>query len=206
MTYDPVKHHLRSIRLKGYDYSQAGLYFITICTQNRSCLFGKIENGEMILNDAGIMVKKWYYELENKYPDKRCHEMVVMPNHFHCIIENISTNATMMDARVGAPLRGHPENNERRRPENDERGRSDNNYGIDNIKYKATIGDAMDWYKTMTTNEYIRGVKKNNWQPFDKKIWQRNYYEHIIRNEQSYRKISEYIINNPANWDNDTLK
>jgi REP element-mobilizing transposase RayT len=107
MTYDPLKHHRRSIRLKGYDYSQPGLYFITICTQNRACLFGKIENGEMILNDAGNRVEKWYYELENKYPDKRCHKMVVMPNHFHCIIENISTNATMMGVpkttNVGVP-------------------------------------------------------------------------------------------------------
>ena len=208
MTYNPQKYHRRSIRLKGYDYSQAGLYFITICTQNRACLFGKIENGEMILNDAGRMVEKWYYELENKYPDKRCQEMVVMQNHFHCIIENVHMDATTMDetitdattdatmdAHVGAPLRG--------RPENDERGRPENIYGINNKIYNATIGDAMDWFKTMSTNEYIRGVKNLGWQPFNKKLWQRNYHEHIIRDEQSYIKISEYIINNTANWDND---
>ena len=130
-----------------------------------------------MLNDAGRMVEKWYFELQNKYPDKRCHEMVVMPNHFHCIIENIAINATISDAtisgaHVGAPLRG--------RPENDERGCPENNYGIDNKKYGATIGDAMDWFKTMTTNAFIRGVKTHNWPPFDKKIWQRNYWEHII--------------------------
>lgn len=62
--YNPNIHHRRSIRLKGYDYSQAGLYFITIVTQNRECLFGRIKNGEMILNDAGKTVEKWYYELE----------------------------------------------------------------------------------------------------------------------------------------------
>ena len=196
MKYNPTKHHRRSIRLKGYDYSQAGLYFITICTQNRACLFGKIENGVMILNDAGRMVEKWYYELNNKYPDKRCHEMVVMPNHFHCIIENepmdalTIRDASTMDAHVGTSPHGCPENN----------------YGIDNKKYNATIGDAMDWFKTMSTNAYIRGVKTHSWQPFDKKLWQRNYYEHIIRNEQSYMKISEYIINNPAKWDIDVLK
>jgi len=95
MKYNPHIHHRRSIRLKGYDYSQAGLYFITICTQNRACLFGEIRRGEptcspeIILNDTGMMIKKWYCELENKYPDKQCHEMVIMPNHFHCIIENI---------------------------------------------------------------------------------------------------------------------
>ena len=236
MKYDSNKHHRHSIRLIGYDYSQTGLYFITICTQNRECLLGKIENGIMQLNDAGRMVEKWYYELENKYPDKRCHEMIVMPNHFHCVIENIASDKSYRDesswdesswdesswdesswdesswdAHVGAPLRGRPinecgrpNNNERGRPIN-ECGRPNNNYGIDNKKYNATIGDAIDWLKTMTTNEYMRGVKQLSWQRFDGKFWQRNYYEHIIRNPQSYLKISEYIINNPANWNNDTL-
>ncbi len=69
----------------------------------------------------------------------------------------------------------------------------------------ATIGDAIDWFKTMTTNEYIRGVKNLGWVAFDKKLWQRNYWEHIIRDEQSYIRISAYIINNPAKWVKDTL-
>jgi len=244
MAYNPQIHHRRSIRLKGYDYSQAGLYFITICTQNRAFLFGKIERGEMKLNDAGRMIEKWYYELENKYPDKRCHEMVVMPNHFHCIIENIPMDAiTMgaitMGAHGGAPLRGRPDNDERGHHDNDERGHHDNDerghhdnderghhdnderghhdnderghhdnnkYGINNKKFNATIGDAIDWFKTMTTNEYIRGVKNNNWQSFYKKLWQRNYYERIIRDENAYLKISDYIINNPVNWGKDSLK
>ena len=76
-------------------------------------------------------------------------------------------------------------------------------YGPDNKKYGATIGDAMDWFKTMTTNEYIRGVKTLDWPPFNKKLWQRNYYEHIIRDQQSYLRISEYIRNNPAKWQDD---
>lgn len=111
-----------------------------------------------------------------------------------------------------------PENDERGRPENVERGRPlhvpandeprhpQNQYGIDNKKYGATIGAAMDWFKTMTTNEYIRGVKQCGWQPFDGKLWQRNYWEHIIRNEMSYFKISDYILSNPTKWDNDALK
>lgn len=89
--YHPNTNRRKSIRLKGYDYSQPGLYFITICCQDRICRFGHVENGEMVLNDAGRMVEKWYYELENKYPDKRCHAMIVMPNHFHCIIENVGS-------------------------------------------------------------------------------------------------------------------
>ena len=72
MSYKPEIHKRKSIRLKGYDYSQAGLYFITICIKNRECLCGKIENGEMILNDAGKMIERWYYELMNKFIQALC--------------------------------------------------------------------------------------------------------------------------------------
>lgn len=92
MPYNPHIHHRRSIRLKRYDYSQAGAYFITICTHGRDCLFGKIVHGEMQLNDAGRMVEKWYVELENKSPDIQCYEHMVMPNHFHCIVVNVGAN------------------------------------------------------------------------------------------------------------------
>ena len=98
--YNPNKHHRKSIRLKGYDYSQAGLYFITICCQNKVHLFGNVINKQMILNDAGKMIEKWFNELQNKFPDVKCHEMVVMPNHIHFIIENIGS--------VGADLRVCP--------------------------------------------------------------------------------------------------
>jgi len=294
MRFDPNKHHRRSIRLKNYDYSNSGFYFITLCTQNKKQYFGHINNGNLILNHAGRMVEKWYYELENKYPDKRCLEMIVMPNHFHCIIENISvevplcghlpnketepsqkgTNEEVPQPRYGpvrVPLRGHPLNkvtepsqkgtNEevpqprygpvrvplRGHPLNKEtepskkgtyeevpqlrygpvrvplRGHLPNKvtepsqkgtneevpqprYGPDNKKYNATIGDAMDWFKTMTTNEYIRGVKQLGWQRFEGKLWQRDYYEHIIRNERAFENISNYIKNNPANWDKDKMR
>ena len=146
-------HHRHSIRLKGYDYSLKGLYFITICTQNQQHLFGKIVNREMILNDPGIMTAKWWNELKQKYRNIELHERIIMPDHFHGIIQIANKN--------------------------------------DNL------GEMMKWFKTMTTNEYIRNVKHNNWQTFDKKIWQRNYYEHIIRDEKSYYRISEYIRTNP---------
>jgi putative transposase len=219
--YNPNIHHRRSIRLKGYDYSQAGLYFITICVKDRACLFGNIINGEMILNDAGKMVEKWYFELENKFPDIQCHEMVVMPNHFHCIIENVGT--------VGADLRVCPITDEDGRTNENGRTRwiapTENGQPNENgqsHRIAPTMGElgeqselgehigsplhrVMQWFKTMTTNEYIRGVKNNNWQPFNGKLWQRNYWEHIIRNEKSYQTISKYIINNPAKWDDDTF-
>ena len=198
----------KNMRLRGYDYSRAGLYFLTPVIQHRLHLFGEIHTGgptcspKMVLNDGGRMVEKWYWEIENKYPDKRCREMVVMPNHFHCIIENLElaeTNATKMDAHVGASLRGRSINN-------DGRFINDEKYGIHNKKYGATIGGVMDWFKTMTTNEYIRGVKNHAWPRFDGKLWQRNYYDHIVRNETDYIRIAEYIINNPIKWGEDKFK
>jgi len=185
--YNPNIHHRRSIRLKGYDYSQAGLYFVTICTQNRECLFGEIENNEMILNAAGKMIGKWYYELENKFSDIKCDEMIIMPNHFHCIIEN-----------VGADLRVCPKPNT-----NKQRNLGEQTILGEHIG--SPLCRVVQWFKTMSTNEYIRGVKNKNWKPFDGKLWQRNYWEHIIRNEKSYHRIAEYIKNNPNNWDNDKL-
>ncbi len=165
------------------------------------------------------MVEKWYYEMENKYPDKRSHEMVVMPNHIHFIIENMAMDKTDRGAHTGpagddtatgahirAPLRGRPVNQTNNHDHPAPKPNDNRNippYGPDNKKYGATIGDAMDWFKTMTTNEYIRGVKTLGWPPFNKKLWQRNYYEHIIRDQQSYLRISEYIRNNPANWQDD---
>lgn len=104
ITFNPNIHHRRSIRLKDYDYSLKGLYFIMICCQNRVCRFGNIVEGKMVLNDAGIMVDKWFYELENKFHDIKCHEMVIMPNHIHFIVENIGLT-------VGANLCVRPNNN-----------------------------------------------------------------------------------------------
>lgn len=86
MTYNPDIHHRRSIRLREYDYSSNGAYFVTICAQGRACLFGDILDGEMRLNDAGRMVAEWWVKLPGKFPNVALDEYVVMPNHFHGII------------------------------------------------------------------------------------------------------------------------
>ena len=185
--YNPDVHHRRSIRLKGYDYSQSGLYFVTICVKKRICLFGEIDNAKMILNDAGTMIKKWYYEIENKFLDIKCFEMIIMPNHFHCIIKN-----------VGADLCVCPDKSLR-----DQRTLRDQR--ILGEHTGSPIHHVVQWFKTMTTNEYIRGVKNNNWQRFDGKLWQLNYWEQIIRNEKSYQTISEYVANNPDKLNEDKL-
>ncbi len=227
--YNPNIHHRKSIRLKGYDYSRKGLYFVTICCKNRASLFGKIESGEMFLNDAGKMIEKWYFELENKFPDIKCHEMIVMPNHIHFIVENTGDIAAVqanLNIRpeyedLRANLSVHPDNDNVRsnlsvRP--DDIGQTHNNIGqthrsaptetseqIFGEHIGSPLHRVIQWFKTMTTNEYIRGVKNLGWEPFDKNLWQRNYWEHIIRNENSYQNISNYIINNPSKWNEDVL-
>jgi len=80
--YDPEKHHRRSIRLKDYNYTRPGGYFITLCTQNHDCLFGLVTDDQMILNDAGEMSGQWVIELEKKFPDILCDRYIIMPNHF----------------------------------------------------------------------------------------------------------------------------
>ncbi len=185
MTYNSDKHHRRSIRIKGYDYSQDGLYYITVCAQNRICLFGKIDNGKMILNDVGKMLENEWLKLAERFKNIVLHEYVVMPNHCHAILEIVGASLVVAPNNGNTQIIGQPQ-------------------GI-----APTIGDIIGAFKSITTMEYIRGVKNGIWQPFNKKLWQRNYWdywEHIIRNEKSYIQISEYIINNPENWKNDTLK
>ena len=86
MRFDPERHHRRSIRLKGYDYRKSGAYFVTICTQNRECLFGEIVDGQMILNDVGRMVQSLWDELPRHFPNVELDAFGAMPNHVHGII------------------------------------------------------------------------------------------------------------------------
>jgi putative transposase len=164
MTYDPEKHHRRSIRLKGFDYSRSAVYFITICVQNRECLFGTIPQDRMLLNDAGKMVSAEWLTLPGRFPAIILDEFVVMPNHFHGIIY-ISPNS------------------------------------IEN----PTLGKIIGAFKSIVNNNYIDGVKNQGWAPFDKRLWQRNYYEHIVRDDSALQKIQQYIQDNPLTWQADSL-
>jgi len=197
MRYKPEIHHRRSIRLKEYDYSQRGYYFITICTQGRRCLFGGIEKGRMILNDAGKMIGHWWDELKNKYANIEIDEYLIMPNHCHGII-NIAGDAGGWEKGGQGERGGH--------------AGPPVHVGADRCVCPdgegvrgRPINGMIRWFKTMTTNEYIRNVKQNHWGPFDGKLWQRNYYEQIVRNEISLRRIREYIVNNPCQWQQDDL-
>jgi len=184
-----MKKKRKKLRLQNYDYSQNGMYFVTICTHNKKCFFGRVEDNKMKLNLAGKIIDKWWIELENKF-DIISHEYVIMPNHIHGIIE-INNNAcdnVVADLCVSQNAK---------KEEHVQQGQTHRSV--------PTISTMIQWFKTMTTNEYIKNVKMGKLPPFDKKIWQRSYYDHIIRKEESLQKIQEYIIINPSEWQKDEL-
>jgi len=177
MKYNPAIHHRRSIRLKGYDYSQAGLYFVTICVQNRECIFGEIVDNEMILNENGQIVQMVWNELPQHYNHIELGEFVVMPNHIHGIV--IITDVDV--ATVGAGLKPAPTTPKHGLPE---------------------IIRALKTFSARKINDLVRaGLKPAPTR--GEKLWQRNYWEHIIRDEQSHQRIADYIVNNPINWEKD---
>lgn len=198
MKFDPLFHHRRSIRLKGYDYSQEGAYFITICVHDRACLFWEITDGEMVLNDSGKMVEFEWMTLKKRFPNIELHEHVVMPNHFHGILE-IAVGATLVVAQNTTDGHKNTEiQNELGTGHSHDLGRPQGHAPMG-----KTVGDMLDAFKSITTLGYIHGVKQLGWVPFNDKLWQRDYYEHIIRDDRSYQTISEYITNNPSKWADD---
>jgi len=151
-----------SIRLKEYDYSQAGAYFATVCTKFRKTIFGEIINGIMQMNDSGLVIAETWHWLSEQYPYVELDTWVVMPNHFHGIL-------FLLDDRRGGS-RTAPTN---RKP----------------------LGRLIGAFKTVSTKR-INIIRGTPGQP----VWQRNYYEHVIRNEIDMEEIREYIQNNPLKW------
>jgi REP element-mobilizing transposase RayT len=184
MSYNPNIHHRRSIRLKEYDYSQEGLYFITICCQDKICRFGKIENGGMILNDLGEIAQQCWLEIPQHFPHAMLHEYVIMPNHIHGIIEL---------AQVGAKNFSPPSIS----------SPSISSESCDNDNLRAKNFSPLPHGTSRTIGSIIRGFKIGITKQLGFSIWQRNYYEHIIRNEQSHQNISNYIVHNPEKWQDD---
>ena len=181
MTYDPDVHRRRSIRLQGYDYSCSGAYFVTMCTENRECLFGEIVADEMRLNDAGQMVQMVWEQLPDHYPGVDVDGFVVMPNHIHGII-------VLAGDPVGATLCGPPG---QARGQGQARGPAPT---------RMSLPDVVQRFKSFTTTLCRRGVKERGWPPFPGRFWQRNYYEHIVRNDDELNCIRAYIQMNPARW------
>ncbi len=172
--FNPQKHHRRSIRLKGYDYAQAGAYFVTICCQDRLHRFGKIQDNEMVLNELGDVAYQEWLNLPTRFPNIELDVFQIMPNHFHAIV-------ILQDVIVEAKFT----------PAQTENGQN------------PILGTIIGTYKSLVSNECLAIFKTKN--EHMGKLWQRGYYEHIIRNENSYQEIANYIINNPANWEKDTF-
>lgn len=214
MKYNPDIHHRRSIRLKEYDYSGNGAYFVTICTQNRDCLFGEISGEDMEMNAAGRLVAEWWAKLPDKFNGVSLDEFRIMPNHFHGIVVLVGAppcgcpddvDLVGADPCVCPPLTaGEGESMEGAHIEGAHiEGAHIEGAHIKGAHMGAPLHRMVQWFKTMTTNAYIRGVKDHNWPPFPGRLWQRNYYERIIRDEDELTAIREYIINNPARWAED---
>ena len=195
MNLIPNKHHRHSIRLQGYDYSQSGLYFITICCLDRICRFGKIEKSEMILNEYGQIAFEEWMKLTERFSNFELDVFQIMPNHIHGIIV-LNVGATLAVAQNAQNAQNAVAQNA---PNGDDIG------GV--VKTRAgaspapTISDIVGAYKSLVANGCLKIHKSKN--ETMGKLWQRNYYEHIIRNDQSYQRISEYIINNPLKWKED---
>jgi len=202
MTFNPLIHHRRSIRLKDYDYSKEGLYFITFCCQNRRHLFGKIISGKMILNDAGKIAEKCWLEIPDHFKNVILHDFVIMPNHVHGIIE--FKNNDLKYSTVGAN-QNSPEHVSYDETETETLQET---YNVSCNGANVHSPRRMPKSPSKTIGSVIRGYKigVTKWMRQKtnvKEVWQRNYYEHIIRNDIAYGRISDYIKNNPKKWDED---
>lgn len=164
MNYNPDIHHRRTIRLHGYDYSTEACYFITICTQEKKCLFGSITDGAMQLNEIGKAAERCWHDIPIHYPNVELIEFIMMPNHIHGIVRI-----------VGA---------EYLPPEHTHKGEE---------CQQGTLGSIIKGFKI--------GVTKL----VGHSIWQRNYYEHIIRNAREFDEITNYIRTNPTRWCDDEM-
>lgn len=192
MPYDPEKHHRRSIRLKGYDYSQPGAYFVTIVTHNRVCLFGEVVNGDMQLNRYGEIVQHAWFDLPRHYPYVRLGAFCVMPNHIHAIIIMVDDNHDDDgNDDVGAGLRPAPT-------------------WASPADCGAIPGDDGAAPPRHPLPEIVRALKSFSARRINDirqtpgaPVWQRNYYDRIIRNAMKYNRIRHYIETNPARWMND---
>jgi REP element-mobilizing transposase RayT len=201
MKFDPQIHHRQSLRWRGYDYASEGAYFLTICTQGRICLLSKIEKGIILPGEIGGMIESAWLDLPLRFPTIGLDYYAIMPNHFHGIIFLNDSGADTRPAPTsnsGADTRPAPTSNSGA----DTRPAPTSNSGAD-TRPTPTLGDIVCAFKSLTTREYARGVRESGWPMFEKRLWQRNYYEHVIRNEDELNRIREYVIENPANWDQD---
>jgi len=186
----------RTLRLPQIDYSLPGAYFVTIVTQDRLSLFGKIENGDITLNAAGQMVSHKWNELAHRFPFIELDHFVVMPNHLHGILMIMPYSKLNGEQGVGANPVFAPFTTVERSHDTELMPKL---HGTD----PGTLGRIIQDFKTGTTNWYIEGVQEQGWPKFPGRLWQWNYYEKIIRDERMLNELREYIITNPLRWEFD---
>ncbi|MDF1580358.1 MAG: hypothetical protein P1P74_06210 [Desulfuromonadales bacterium] len=182
MAYNPDIHHRRSIRLRDFDYSGGGAYFVTLCVHGRECLFGEVADGEMRLSDAGRMVTTVWDSLPHRYPGLGIDVCVVMPNHLHGIVI------------INDPVRAIHE-----LP------------GCESVNPVRAIHELpLRSRRTMTLPKVVGFLKMNTAKQINQMrdtpgtpVWQRNYYERVIRSEREWNAIRQYIADNPAKWADD---
>lgn len=186
----------KQYRLKNWDYSNSGWYFVTICTKDRNVFFVGTDPCvrswnrkyqklcEFPLNKIGEMVQKWWQKIPDKFNNVLLDEFIIMPDHIHGIL--VIKNKI---AQTHGSVPTKNQNNDGSVPTNNNK-----------LGQVGLLGEIIQWFKTMSTNEYIKNVNENNWPKFNKRIWQSRFYDRIIRNEKEYWAIKQYIKNNPKNW------
>ena len=195
MPYDATKHHRRSIRLPGYDYRSPGAYFVTMCVQGGECLLGEVVDGEMQLGGWGQVASHYWKRIPDHSEHMELDVWVVMPNHMHGIIvingrgeASPASTPSIDNLRPGAARL------------QDQEAARDASPLLQPALQPGSLGAVVGNYKSVTT----RRINRSRGMP-GTPFWQRNYWEHIIRNEQSLNRIREYIENNPARWAEDQL-
>ena len=184
MKFDPQKHHRRSIRLKEFDYTQPGGYFVTFVTYQRECLFGQIANGEMRLSKFGLVAQQQWEKLPKRFPNIELGAFVVMPNHIHGVIQIIDESR-----RGTADGANNFDGESSRRAPTHERFQK---------PVAGSIPTIVRSYKSAVSYR-INLMQNTNGVP----VWQRNYYEHVIRNMEEWIRIHKYIEANPSMWADD---
>ena len=174
--YNPDIHHRRSVRLRGYDYSQAGAYFITKCAHNRRCIFGEIRNKEMYLNPFGEIAYREWEELPKRWQHLELGAFQIMPNHIHGVLVINDPQISQADDLSNPKIQWAK---------------------------KPTVGQVVGAYDSITVTQSVKYIEGNSPDMVLGKLWQRGFHEHIIRTLESFDRISHYIINNPADWEND---
>ena len=198
MSFNPDIHHRRSIRLKHYDYSKAGAYFITLCIQDRQHLLGHTQEGVAVLSDIGRIAQEQWFNLPQRFTNVRLDAFVVMPNHIHGILyidpvgvplagAHNATHGRPHGRPHGPPLHAGAHNATHGRPQ----------------PHVSPLHAVVGAYKSLIHRDALLMAKRNGL--ILGRLWQRNYWEHVVRNDEELNNIREYIRNNPRTWEEDRL-